>query len=104
MLNLLSNAIKFTPREGKVEASAVVHPDKVEIIIEDNGVGINQEILSQIQESEGYHFSSEGTSSEKGTGLGIMLAKDFVTMNKGTFSISSTPGMGTRISICLPKA
>jgi len=102
--NIVSNAIKFTPNGGTVKISAVKHNDKTEIIVEDNGIGINEETLLRINMNEGHQISSDGTSKEKGTGLGIMLVKEFISQNNGTFKIESKLGEGTKISISFKSA
>ena len=93
--NLLSNAIKFTHLNGLVEVSA----DKNNIAgftvfaIKDNGIGIKNEKLSKIFEP--FSSSTRGTADEKGTSMGLMLCKEFVTENGGQIWADSTDGAGT---------
>ena len=101
--NLLSNAIKFTLRGGKISISAKVKDISVAIYLEDNGVGINNENLRSIFEIK-ERRTTPGTEKEKGTGLGLILVKEFIQLNKGTISIESDPKKGTRIVITLPTA
>ena len=99
--NILSNAIKFTPDGGFVAIKAVSDKNYVEIIIEDTGIGMNQEIIDNFLQSEKV-YSTPGTRNEKGTGLGLMLVRDFIRKNNGTLFINSVPGSGTEFSFTLP--
>ncbi len=81
--NLITNAIKFTDSEGKIFVSAEAKDNVVEISVRDTGVGISEEdapLLFQI----GTHYSTQGTAKEKGTGLGLILCREFVESNGGT--------------------
>lgn len=103
--NLLSNAIKFTPKGGKIEISIFDNEDKNEIIlsVKDTGVGIsagNMEKLFKLQQI----YRSEGTEKESGTGLGLILCKEFVEKNGGHLFAESTPGKGSIFSFSLPMA
>jgi len=99
--NLLSNALKFTPSGGKVSLIADISANMVEIIISDTGVGISKEKLTTL-----FDFSSKrsekGTSGEKGIGLGLVLVKDFVSLNGGSIRVESNVGEGTTFTIYLP--
>ncbi len=99
--NLVSNAIKFTPNAGLVEVSAIAHTDTVDIVIADNGVGINADKLKTIF-SPNELTSSAGTQGEKGLGLGLQLAYDFAKMNKGSILVESEEGVGSTFTIKLP--
>ncbi len=99
--NLVSNAIKYTNDGGTVNISVVMEGDNISVAVEDNGIGISpadREKLIQI----GGHSSTPGTKGEKGTGLGLLLCKDFIEMNKGRFIIESTEGKGSRFIFTLP--
>jgi two-component system, sensor histidine kinase and response regulator len=100
--NLLSNAIKFTPKRGSVSISINQNASFVEVAVEDSGVGISAEAMQKINEN--IYYTSKGTSSEAGTGLGLMLCKDFLSKNNGRLYISSEPGKGSVFSFALPKA
>ncbi len=100
--NLLSNAIKYTPSEGEVVIGACVKEELVEVYVEDNGVGISDENMRRIL-SEDY-FSTNGTASESGTGLGLMLCKEFLMKNGGNMHVESQAGKGSKFSFILPKA
>ena len=67
----------------------------------DTGVGISEEGLDKIHHNN--YFSTEGTAAEKGTGLGLMLCKEFLLKNDSSLQISSEPGNGSRISFRLPR-
>jgi signal transduction histidine kinase len=98
--NLITNAIKFTPEFGVIEVSVRKEKDEIFITIVDNGVGIEDQIIKEILENQTQ--SNYGTSGEKGTGLGLMVVKDLVDLNKGRLDIKSKPGSGTSVSISLP--
>lgn len=99
--NLISNALKFTHAGGKVSISSALKDKMLEISIADNGVGISPErieIIFQITSSK----STAGTQKEKGTGLGLILCKEFVTKNNGTIRVTSEPGVGSTFTFALP--
>ncbi len=99
--NLLSNAIKFTPHKGSIIISIQVKDDVVEVAVKDNGVGMNATMVSQLFENT-YH-STKGTADETGTGLGLMLCKDFLIKNGGDIHVESAPGKGSTFSFTLPR-
>lgn len=100
--NLLSNAVKFSNAGGKISFSAEEKGDHIFITVSDNGVGMEPHVLDKLFQ---YHenISSYGTSGEKGTGLGLMLCKEFVQSNGGTLEVNSKPGEGTTIRFSLLK-
>lgn len=92
--NLLSNAIKFTPVSGKVSVKSMKVNDHYIISISDNGVGIspeNQEKLFKV----GKNFSTKGTEKETGTGLGLLLCKEFIEKHNGKIWVESLTGVGS---------
>jgi signal transduction histidine kinase len=99
--NLISNAIKFTPQKGKISISATQSADQWHIAVQDSGIGIPTEKLSKLFNPES-HFSTRGTANEKGTGLGLLLVKEFVEKNSGEISVKSEQGTGTTFSFTLP--
>jgi len=100
--NLINNAIKFTNPGGKIVVSTIkTKDDIVDISVKDNGIGIKEEVRRKLFET-GDVVSTMGTNNEKGTGLGIVLVKDFVKKNHGKLKAESTPGEGTTITISLP--
>jgi len=102
--NLVSNAIKFTPYGGKaVSINAQPVDGMVEISIRDHGVGMHQDTKELL--FVGYNKTSvDGTSQEKGTGLGLLLVKDFVTQHGGTIKVDSELGKGTCFRFTVPSA
>jgi signal transduction histidine kinase len=104
--NLLNNAIKFTDKGGAIQLFSQVDTPQVgwvQISVKDNGVGIHPEVLPKIFNLKTY-YSERGTEQEKGTGLGLMLVKDFVERNQGQIWAESEKGKGSVFSFTLPKA
>ncbi len=99
--NLLSNAIKFTPEGGEVSVSAISKDNHHIITINDTGVGIEPEILKHLFQID-YSHSTAGTSGEKGSGLGLILCKEFIMKNHGDIWVESELEKGTRFSFSLP--
>lgn len=98
--NLLSNAIKFTPRKGVIKVSAEFVNGMVNVYISDNGVGIPEDKLDIIFKID-QRTSTLGTENEMGTGLGIILCKEMIERQGGTFEILSEVNKGTTVKICL---
>ncbi|MDX1829694.1 MAG: HAMP domain-containing sensor histidine kinase [Lutibacter sp.] len=102
--NLISNAIKYTYEGGKIEIILVEinkSNNTCTLAVVDNGVGINKEAQLKIFEIEST-VSTLGTKDEKGTGLGLKLCKEFLTINKGSIWIESEENKGTSVFISLP--
>jgi two-component system sensor histidine kinase/response regulator len=100
--NLLSNAIKFTPEKGSIIIRLKNESPHCRVSIIDNGIGIDPETLKKIQENN--YYSTHGTAKERGTGLGLMLSRDFLSKNGGELTIESEPGSGSVFSFTLPLA
>jgi len=100
--NLTSNAIKFTNHGGQVNIFAELNNSNTLITVSDNGVGIKADILNEL-----FDFSkirtSEGTDNEKGTGLGLLLCKEFVEKHSGEIWVESEKGVGSEFKILLPN-
>jgi signal transduction histidine kinase len=96
--NLLSNAIKFTPPKGSIYISSKKQKSEVVISIRDSGIGIPDSIRSKLMETQ-LHVSTDGTSGEKGSGLGLKICHDILQTNGGWMSIESELGRGTTILI-----
>ncbi|WP_159085976.1 tetratricopeptide repeat protein [Flavobacterium faecale] len=99
--NLISNAIKFTPEKGTVTAISELIDKKICITIRDTGIGMAPNILEKIFVVD-YRKSRPGTNSEGGTGLGLILCKDFVEKLGGTITVNSEVGVGSSFSFTLP--
>ncbi len=100
--NLIGNAIKFTNRGGKIDLSTEKTGGFLEIYIRDNGVGIKEDVLAKLFQEETSQ-STKGTDGEKGTGLGLLICRDFVEKQGGEIQIKSNQGKGTEITIILPR-
>lgn len=98
--NIISNAIKFTPVNGSITISGQKVDKFFKLSVKDSGVGIPPENISRILDS-GEFFTTYGTNSEKGSGLGLLLCKEFVEKNGGSISIESIPGNGTTVSFTI---
>jgi two-component system, sensor histidine kinase and response regulator len=100
--NLLANAIKFTPESGQITVGTYESPSCVEVYVQDSGTGISREVLNKIAGNKFY--SSNGTNNENGTGLGLVLCKEFLVKNGGRLMIESEIGKGSTFSFTLPLA
>lgn len=100
--NLLSNAIKFTPEKGKIVIGAYESQECIEVFVQDSGRGISREEMLNINKNAFY--TTNGTNSENGTGLGLMLCREFLGKNGGRLMIESEPGKGSTFSFTLPLA
>ncbi len=100
--NLLTNAIKFTHKGGKISIFIKQKAKKIEISIQDNGIGISAEIQKQLFKIDS-QISTQGTESETGTGLGLMLCKDFIEKNGGEIFVKSEVGKGSIFTFSMPK-
>ncbi|MDF2158170.1 histidine kinase N-terminal 7TM domain-containing protein [Algoriphagus sp. CAU 1675] len=100
--NLISNAIKFSKSGDKVELSAELIGNQVKICVKDKGMGISSENLQKL--SQGVSFTTRGLNNESGTGLGLILVREYIRKNKGSMDIKSEIGMGTTFCVFLPKA
>lgn len=100
--NLLTNAIKFTPDHGAVTITAHKKDDVVEIIVADNGIGMDEETIRKLFRID-VHHTTRGTNDEKGTGLGLILCKEFIERNSGEIQVESTKGKGSSFTFTLPN-
>jgi signal transduction histidine kinase len=101
--NLLSNALKFTPEGGSISILSQEEDLFHQIIVIDNGVGMNPEQLETLFTAHA-NVSTQGTANEKGTGLGLMLCKEFVEKNGGNIWVESEEGKGSSFYFTFPKA
>jgi len=100
--NLLSNAIKFTNIKGNIKILAKDHEGNDIIIIEDDGVGMKQEEILLLF-IPGGQKSKYGTADEKGSGIGLLICREFIEKHKGYFEVQSNPGKGSSFAMFLPK-
>jgi len=100
--NLLSNAIKFTPEKGDISIGVHEHHSFIEVYVKDSGTGISTEALHKINGNDFY--TTNGTASESGTGLGLMLCKEFLVRNGSQLHIESEHGEGSTFSFSVPKS
>jgi signal transduction histidine kinase/CheY-like chemotaxis protein len=100
--NIVSNAIKFTFDGGTIQVSAYQENNKVKIVVSDTGVGIAKDRVSQLFKL-GSNISSPGTLNEHGTGLGLLLCKEFVELNNGEIGVESEVDKGSTFWFTLPQ-
>jgi signal transduction histidine kinase len=102
LLNLLSNALKFTPAGGRVTVDAAV-ADGTQLVIrvEDTGTGIDAEELARVMQPFAQGSNARG-GSRLGTGLGLPLTQGLVELHGGSLTLTSTPGVGTIVTVALP--
>ncbi|MGF1637879.1 MAG: ATP-binding protein [Cyclobacteriaceae bacterium] len=101
--NLLSNAIKFTPIGGEITIETGGSNDQVWFVISDSGIGMDAQTLSVLFRV-GNKTSRNGTANEKGSGIGMVLCKEFIDLNNGTIEVQSEPDNGCTVRVSLPKA
>jgi two-component system sensor histidine kinase/response regulator len=99
--NLISNAIKYTRQNGSITLAAEQAHEEVIVSVKDNGVGISQEESDRLFKIDGV-YSKAGTEKEKGTGLGLILSKEFLEKNGGKIWIDSAVDVGTTFYFSLP--
>jgi signal transduction histidine kinase len=99
--NLITNAVKFTRVGDVITISNNDHDGKSLICIEDTGVGISRENVDKLFQNG--TFTTRGTNNEKGTGLGLSICKELVELNGGRIWVESTPNVGTKFYVELPK-
>jgi PAS domain S-box-containing protein len=100
--NLLSNAIKFSNPDSTIRLTVTRGDKEVVVSVADQGMGLTKEQIEKILKEKEKMESRLGTRKEKGTGLGLVVVKEFIQMNKGKLSIESEPGKGTVFSFTLP--
>lgn len=100
--NLVSNALKFTEKGGNVAVDVTEWKDSIEVAVKDSGVGMSKEVLAKLFKIE-HKYSTTGTANESGTGLGLMLCKEFVERSGGAISVESKEGEGSIFRFTIPK-
>lgn len=101
--NLISNAIKFTNSGGKIEITEKNYDDYKEVSITDTGIGMTKENADRLFRIDVLHTTS-GTEKEKGTGLGLIICKEFIEKNNGRIWVESEPGKGSSFKFMIPKS
>lgn len=100
--NLISNALKFTPTNGQVRIRAISKNEHIEIQVIDNGVGIKTEDCEKLFKI-GSNYSQRGTENEKGTGIGLMLCKEFIEKHGGEIWVESVEGKGSTFAFTIKQ-
>lgn len=100
--NFIENALKFTSQQGKIEVSSKLLGDKIEFSIADSGVGMSAETIEKIVHGADI-FSTYGTNQEKGSGLGLLICKDFIHQCGGELRINSVLDEGSVFSFTLKR-
>ena len=100
--NLISNAIKFSKTGGLIKVSVTKRTEDILFTVEDNGVGIKESDFSKIFDFES-GYTTKGTKNETGSGLGLILCKEFVEKHGGEIKVESVDGHGCEISFTLPS-
>ena len=98
--NLISNAVKFSKIGGEINLSAEIQGDKVNICVEDHGIGIPKEDLEKLR--NGISFTRKGQNNETGTGLGLVLVREYLNKNGSTMEITSKENEGSKFCVLLP--
>ena len=100
--NLIGNAIKFTPRGGRVDVTLEATDEGAEMRVVDTGVGIDPQELPMVFDRF-YRGAQAHESRASGSGLGLSIVRQIVEMHDGRIAITSTPGVGTQVSVALPR-
>jgi signal transduction histidine kinase len=100
--NLLTNAIKFTHPGGRVSVSVTQDENDVRVSVSDTGLGIGEEHISKLFQI-GSHYKRFGTAQEKGTGMGLILCKEFVAQHGGKIWVESEVDHGSTFIFTLPR-
>jgi len=101
--NLICNAIKFTHKDGKIDIEAILNQKQIEISVSDNGVGMNEETLSKLFKIDS-SITINGTANEKGSGLGLLICKEFVEKHGGEIWAESEIGKGSKFIFTIPQS
>lgn len=99
--NLLSNAIKFTQRGGSITVSSRIKNNQAQICVIDSGVGMSKEVMAQLFKIDAC-LTNNGTENEMGTGLGLILCKEFIQKNGGKIEVESELNKGSIFRLGLP--
>ena len=100
--NLISNAIKFTPQNGEVVVQVDAEPEHYKVSVIDTGIGIPNEVIQKLFRIDS-NPTTLGTNEESGTGLGLILCKEFVEKNGGTIGVRSVVSKGSTFYFTVPR-
>ena len=100
---MITNAIKFTNDKGEVRVNAIPRENEWVVSVKDNGVGMATEVLTILFDKTA-PYTTRGTANEKGTGLGLILCKEFVEKNGGRIWVESAEDYGSTFYFTIPKA
>ena len=101
--NLLANAVKFTSAGGQVKVAGKVNDGRIEIYVEDNGLGMHEDEIKNLFQPES-SFTTRGTNQETGSGIGLLITKEMISKNGGNIWVSSRKDEGTVFTFTLPMA
>lgn len=99
--NLVSNAIKYTKENGNITCNSHISDNMIELSVADNGIGIKPENIQKLFRID-INYSTVGTAEESGTGLGLILCKEFINKNNGEIWVESEFGKGSTFKFTLP--
>ncbi|MBU1100537.1 MAG: tetratricopeptide repeat-containing sensor histidine kinase [Bacteroidetes bacterium] len=99
--NLTNNAIKFSFPDSMIKITAIETDGKIEIGVKDEGVGISKDVVDNLFKID-KSFTTKGTEDEAGSGLGLIICKDFIDIHNGDINVTSEKEKGTKFSIILP--
>ena len=101
--NILANAVKYTPENGQVSVTTERNTEVVKLTIKDNGIGIKHSNIEKLLKTD-KPVSTPGADNEKGTGLGLIITREFLRLNNGSIEVKSKEGEGTEFTISIPVA
>lgn len=99
--NLVQNSVKFTNIGGWVRIDAAVKSGILEISVSDNGIGMNDNLMKNLFKKNA-SISVQGTSKEKGSGIGLLLCREFIERHSGSINVESVPEKGSRFIVTFP--
>ncbi|WP_057911459.1 two-component system histidine kinase PnpS [Peribacillus muralis] len=102
-INLITNALTYTPNEGSVTVNVIENEQTVDIVVQDNGIGIEEKELPRIFERF-YRIDKARSRDSGGTGIGLAIVKHIIEVHKGKIKVESKPGKGTTFTVTLNKS
>jgi len=100
--NLISNAIKYSYKQGEITIKVKVKKDETEVSVSDTGTGIKKDRMDELFRLDS-SYTETGTDGERGTGLGLVLCKDFIDQHKGRIWVDTNPGKGSTFNFSIPN-